>query len=341
MNRFKIIRRQKDNKIIWTKSRFYIDVFISICCLIIAFNIHPNKYSDTSDTETNKMTYIFHDYEWNKYILNDTIHWAADSMDYLFNKEIPENIQWNYTDSVSLWWNKSENSWTNNQDEENIKDNQVSIENIMNDLWVNWELKENNEDYLIISLWSNEGKTENSENNENSTYSIKEDSENTTLIIEKDQNKTENEYAEENDENNNKEFLTAKTFTYISEWRIIPSLLPWDDLSLNSINSQFLAYNNWERISWISIIDDYNDCMTPRWYKIVHGDSVLAYKQLDNAPDICNIERRYCRNGKLSWTYTQQWCSINKNYSYNLRWQAEVPQKDDEIKWWTRQNPDW
>ena len=341
MNKFKIIRRQKDNKIIWTKSRFYIDVFISICCLIIAFNIHPNKYSDTSDTETNKMTYIFHDYEWNKYILNDTIHWAADSMDYLFNKEVPENIQWNYTDSVSLWWNKSENSWTNNQDEENIKDNQVSIENIMNDLWVNWELKENNEDYLIISLWSNEGKTENSENNENSTYSIKEDSENTTLIIEKDQNKTENEYAEENDENNNKEFLTAKTFTYISEWRIIPSLLPWDDLSLNSINSQFLAYNNWERISWISIIDDYNDCMTPRWYKIVHGDSVLAYKQLDNAPDICNIERRYCRNGKLSWTYTQQWCSINKNYSYNLRWQAEVPQKDDEIKWWARQNPDW
>ena len=81
--------------------------------------------------------------------------------------------------------------------------------------------------------------------------------------------------------------------------------------------------------------------MTPRGYKIIHWDSVLAYKQIDNAPDICNIERRYCWDGKLSWTYTQQWCYVNENYSYDIWWETKTAPKVDETKGNTKQNPDW
>ena len=250
------------------------------------------------------MIYIFHDYEWNEYILNDTIHGAADSRDYLFDFEIPDSIKWNhwtndpvYTDSVSL-----SNNWENNNQHEswNIKDNQISLENIMSDLWIDSE--DNN---LVISVSNDDDK------NDWTSYSIKEKIDDSTLIIEKEKAQNDEEGAKETPWND--ESLTAKSFSYIKDWRVIPILVPWDDLQIkeyndylnnNSVNETWNWYAvqkiNKNKSEWPTIIDDYADCMTPRWYKIVHWDSILAYKQLDNAPDICNIERRYCRNGKLS-----------------------------------------
>lgn len=39
-----------------------------------------------------------------------------------------------------------------------------------------------------------------------------------------------------------------------------------------------------------------------------HGASVLAYQQRTDAPNICNIQRRSCWNGKLSGSFTQRSC---------------------------------
>lgn len=39
-----------------------------------------------------------------------------------------------------------------------------------------------------------------------------------------------------------------------------------------------------------------------------HGASVLAYEQRADSPNICNIQRRSCRNGKLSGSFTQRSC---------------------------------
>ena len=39
-----------------------------------------------------------------------------------------------------------------------------------------------------------------------------------------------------------------------------------------------------------------------------HGASVLAYQQRADAPNICNIQRRSCWNGKLSGSFTQRSC---------------------------------
>ena len=360
MNKFNFTKRNKEKNIIWKVFRPYIDFWILICCFIVAFNIHPTNNSTDSNgtTENKKMIYVFHDYEWNEYALNDSTHGAANSMDYLFDKNVPETIKWNnpnYTDSVSLW-DKGQKNWSAELDL-STKDNQISLENIITDLWIDSNIEiEDKDDYLVISLSNEDSQTE------KDLYSIEEDTEDSSLTIEKISNPENNKDSIEsndedsNDENiqNNEDLLVGKVFTYVSDGRIIPILIPREDLEF--IESGKLAYNdnvsngytvqwlNRNKTSWIIIIDDYADCMTPRWYKIVHGDSVLAYKQLDNAPDICNIERRYCWNWKLSWTYTQQWCSINKNYSYEIIWQSNTPQKEEdeeEFKWWTRQNPDW
>ena len=62
-------------------------------------------------------------------------------------------------------------------------------------------------------------------------------------------------------------------------------------------------------------------CMTPWGYEIDHGVSVLAYEQRADAPHICNLQRRTCKNGKLSGSFTQSSCdeSLNgkiKNLAY-------------------------
>jgi len=336
MNKLRITRKVKNKKIIWKKVKNYIIFWILACCSIIIFNIHPTKVSNNSDsaTEDKKIIYIFHDYSGNEYILNEASHWSSDYLDFLFDREVPDSIKWennqHYSSEVSL-----ANKWKNKDKEWDIKDNQVSIENIMSDLWL-----ENNSDNesLVINLWNDD--------NENSkeSYTVKEESNKweDTLIIEKKNHENNDIY------NSNEEDLqNAKLFEYIKDGRVIPILADWDELELNKKNNSIKPYIDTDyddesyNDKWINIIDDYADCMTPRWYKIVHWDSVLAYKQLENAPDICNIERRYCWNGKLSWTYTQQWCSVNKNYTYDSRWDVEAPKKQEEIKWWARQNPDW
>ena len=317
MGRLKIKKNITETKLIWDKVRYCIDFLILICCLVVVFNMHPNEnVKNNNVTEESNMIYIFHDYNWNQYVLNDTIHGSASSWDYLFDDEIPNSIKAGdeITNSVSLaniTWN-SQNTVID--DTSDTKNNQISFEEIMADLWFDdshsvdnshWEWN----DTLIINL-----SDVNSEIKAD-TYSIKEeslDNEDSSLIIEKI------------DESEN-EVLSAKTFTFTSEWWVIPSLLPRDELYLNSSSRKSISYvnNNWSgstRYNWgnsggVSIVEDYPSCMTPWWYKIVHWDSVLAYQQTDKNSEICNIERRFCWKWKLSGTYTQQWCYTNKSSS--------------------------
>ncbi len=60
----------------------------------------------------------------------------------------------------------------------------------------------------------------------------------------------------------------------------------------------------------------YKDCRLPWWSVIKHWDSILAYQQRSDVSSICNIERRYCIDWKLSWKYTQKYCKENVKYSY-------------------------
>lgn len=359
------IKKNKEHKIIWSKIRKYIDFVILWCCLIIAFNIHPNKISENSISQNeSKMIFIFHDYEWNEYIMNENIHGASNYWDYLFEDEIPNDLKWDeveISESVSLKDLIDDNnsdeiseSWNNSQNSDFVKKNQVSIENIMSDLWfdwnnINWETnnEENNTNNKENETSNDENKiydneleinisNTDTENQEDSYYTISE--EDSSMIIEKIK---DDQYVEwQNNENLEKEndwklaniesdnqsennLSIAKAFTFTEEWRVLPILIARNDLQFGNVDES-IDYKNIKSYNytdskdkkwWITIIEDYADCNTPRWYKIKHWESVLAYKQMDNNPEICNIERRFCWKWKLSWTYTQQWCSVNKSYT--------------------------
>ena len=350
MGRLKIRKKNYDKKLIWNKVRHYIDFVILVCCLVVTFNIHPvNNNPDTEDTqEKEKMIYIFHDFAGNEYIMNGPLHGSADSWDYLFDDEVPGDLKWEekkYTNTVSLSGlaipeSKTTGNNTNKTDNQvSLKDNQVSLEDIMKDLWVDdqdsWYHNANN-DKLVVEL---EDLPYNQNPNEPYYIIIEETwSDNSKMTIEKI------------DSSEDVQLLSAKIFTFTSDGWVVPILVYWDELNLNKWNDKPIAYIddsgsiygwnsgnnkwNWNKwfTWWITIIDDYADCMTPWWYKITHWDSVLAYQQMDNAPNICNIERRFCRDGKLSWTYTQQWCSINKNYTYEKRWESGTTSQNGDSK---------
>ncbi len=356
------------------KFRRYIDFVILACCLVIAFNIHPSKVvNDNTSSEKHSMIYIFHDYAWNEYIMNDKIHWASSSWDYLFNDEVPDDLKWDdekATGSVSLGdlldnedLNSDEDGW--NMDN-SVKDNQISLDDIISELWLDSENINDTEkksesnsdsDILVISIWD-DGLVSDEKNN----YIVKEvnsPDDSSSLVIEKTEDDTDNKPSDDssskviNDSSvESDNLLDAKAFTFIEDGRVLPALISRNDLLFDD-NNQPVAYinnsdsnwstNNQTKESGITIIEDYKDCMTPWWYKIHHWDSVLAYKQMEDALDICNIERRFCWKWKLSGTYTQQWCSVNKNYTYEQWWDVKVVTKEtwnNNIKWGTRQNSD-
>lgn len=58
------------------------------------------------------------------------------------------------------------------------------------------------------------------------------------------------------------------------------------------------------------VYPQYNaSCSTPWGTSIAHGESVIAYHSSTSRSDnLCNGQTRYCNNGRLSGTYTQQSC---------------------------------
>ena len=364
------VKKRKEKKLIWDKTKHYIILWIIACCLTIWLNIHPNNKD--SSLSSQEMIYVFHDYARNPYILNNSSHWSADEFNYLFNDTIPEDLKWEdyYSNTVSL----------KDLERNDIQNNQISIEDIMNELWIDNEyswnilvINESNdnswidENTLIIDL--SKDIAENPQTENSSIYNITEDWQ--TLTITKSKkiislknrwNFTTSDWKDEK--------LIIKDFQTITESWVLPSLIPRNQLE-NLDNAPTTSYSEeydnstnytkndetYKNIWGINIIPDYADCMTPWWYKISHWESVLAYKQMDNAPNICNIERRFCRNWKLSGTYSQQWCSMwwnntytkqnnnittsSSSYSVNTSTQ-ETPNINDTptIKYNTKQNND-
>ena len=64
------------------------------------------------------------------------------------------------------------------------------------------------------------------------------------------------------------------------------------------------------------------DCKAPWWDTIKHNESILAYQQRSDVPDICNVQRRTCNDWVLDWSFSQPSCNENVIYvssnSYNV-----------------------
>ncbi len=263
-----------------------------------------------------------------------------------------EDSSSNVTQKDAEPWNIEDENKQN--DSELKKDNQIPVEDIMNELWVGW--KDNEKSFVINS-------SDIQLSTEDGHYTITEISDNeTTMIIERKENpdsadnSSNNANPEWNDDNLTEEKNHSwLSFQFLNSGLVLPTLIPREQINFlgyseynpdsNSNWNSSRTTQKWENEEklepGIHIIDDYVDCMTPWGYKIEHGESVLAYQQLKNTPNICNIERRFCWNGKLSGTYTQQWCSVNEDYSYEISWQANIVHHEEKPKWETKQNSDW
>lgn len=58
------------------------------------------------------------------------------------------------------------------------------------------------------------------------------------------------------------------------------------------------------------------NCTAPWWETIAHNDFVLAYEQRTDVNTICNVQKRYCSDGKLTGRYLQKSCKQNEVYQY-------------------------
>ena len=59
----------------------------------------------------------------------------------------------------------------------------------------------------------------------------------------------------------------------------------------------------------------FKDCETPRWITIKDGESILAYQQRKDVPEICNVQKRTCSNGVLDWNFAQPACNETVVYT--------------------------
>lgn len=61
---------------------------------------------------------------------------------------------------------------------------------------------------------------------------------------------------------------------------------------------------------------DLEQCSTPWGTMLNHGESVIAYEQRKDVPNICNAQRRVCNNWILDGTYQQWACNEDIEYKY-------------------------
>lgn len=63
-------------------------------------------------------------------------------------------------------------------------------------------------------------------------------------------------------------------------------------------------------------INNFDICTTPWNTTLKHGESIIAYEQRKDVPNICNAQRRTCNDGILNWFYKQWACREDVEYKY-------------------------
>ena len=92
-------------------------------------------------------------------------------------------------------------------------------------------------------------------------------------------------------------------------------------------------------ISGVVITPIKRSCVTPWWEIVKHAEFVIAYQQRTDVNSICNVQKRYCNNWKLLWTYSQPSCLENlprdyiipEPYSYNKPQISDLIQPGDPV----------
>ncbi len=111
-----------------------------------------------------------------------------------------------------------------------------------------------------------------------------------------------NDWNEEKNKKNNKEIKNTNSMIkkdYVWGENIDELINTIENTNIKNTNSK----NNKKKTP--------TECTLPRGGKIANWKRILAYEQRTDAPNICNIQKRTCKKGKLSWSYKQQSCKKN------------------------------
>jgi len=138
-------------------------------------------------------------------------------------------------------------------------------------------------------------------------------------------------------ENTMKEYNVLWNIDYVwddeaSTWVIYKSANVWDTQELSWLNPN----NPFNLPEWAIEKPAYKDCETPRWVTLKHKESILAYQQRTDVPDICNVQRRTCNNWVLDWTFTQPACDERVFYSYWNKTSKQITSETSNVVSYTR-----
>lgn len=133
----------------------------------------------------------------------------------------------------------------------------------------------------------------------------------------------EEENTTEKSENNqwqiqssqNTSILPDKDFFPFEEDVLSDAAFSWITTSSWSSENP-LILSSWVVDTGINMVKEYALCITPWWEYVAHGDFVLAYEQRKDVTNLCNVQKRYCSDWKLTGSYPQKSCKEHTLYSY-------------------------
>lgn len=131
-----------------------------------------------------------------------------------------------------------------------------------------------------------------------------------SFLFEED-NETETKDNNGVDKNTNIE-MPNKDYLAEIEWSDEWTKIEW----LNKIETWGNKIENNNSATQQEIVNAYENCTTPRNTTIKHWESVIAYQQRSDVPNICNAQKRTCENWELNWTYQQWACEEDIVYEY-------------------------
>lgn len=264
-----------------------------------------------------ELTYIFIDDDWTEYNIFKPEHWAAKDWSFLF--EDLENsgalLSW---DEYEITWDLQENmTWES--DILAIKNSELNNDNTGENSWeiITWIVETGNVEKWNI-LWNRDYIWE---------YEAK-----------------ENLYITWYTKNNIK-YIDIINYNWVKI--LLSYLWLWDK------EMPFTWWDNdneYNLPKWAVEEPRYKDCETPWWTNIRHNEWILAYEQRKDSPDICNVQKRVCKNWKLSWTFTQASCDESVEVEYTKLWfTTKNDEKFNELiqtpkyseKDWANYNSNW
>lgn len=266
----------------------------------ILVNINPNaneSYRQEWEARNQKpMQWIFfadngetHEIFWNPELGE---HAAPEDWDYLFpEQESAEKWEVSST-GTSLTWSVENKSWTwwSSETDEILEPLIITGSALTTGEYYSWSSDELNEKSRVIT-WNLERGTF-------SSWSIVETG--TTSLSLKVPKKA---YGALWNTLEDRSVFINMVFEYLLRGDIV-ELPEW------AVRYVVLLYGMEDKVK--EKIFEERNCMTPWGYEIEHGGSVLAYEQRSDAPHVCNLQRRICKNGKLSGSFTQASCDENK-----------------------------